>query len=185
MKEIWKDIEGYEGYYQVSNLGEIKSLERVTIQGKLLKEKLIKSSDNHNKYLYVSLFKDGNRKAVGVHRLVAQAFIPNPENKPQVNHIDENTMNNNSENLEWVTGKENSNYGNHNKHLSEAQERTAVIAVDIKSHVYRFFNSQHEAERVLGVNHSNIKKVLDGKFKQCNGYKFFRETITYREYKNE
>ena len=96
MDIIWKDIKGYEGLYEVSNTGYIKSLQ--------FKKPFIKKfNKNHQGYLSVSLYKDNENKLVKVHRVVAEAFIPNPENKPQVNHKDGNKANNCVENLEWVT----------------------------------------------------------------------------------
>lgn len=84
-KECWKDVKGYEGLYQVSTLGRVKSLPRNTTHGKILKSIVDKDG-----YLYVNLYNNGYRKKMKIHRLVAQAFIPNPQNKPEVNHIDEN-----------------------------------------------------------------------------------------------
>ena len=110
-KEIWADIVGYEGLYMVSSLGNIKSLKKGLIR---------KQSDNGNGYKCISLYKNNKSKTFYVHRLVAQAFIPNPNNLPQVNHKDENPSNNCVNNLEWCDSKYNSNYGNHNKKLSEA-----------------------------------------------------------------
>lgn len=172
MKEIWKDIRGYEGLYQVSNLGRVKSLERLDRMGREIKTKILSQSDNGNGYSYVGLYKDKKGKKVGVHRLVAQMFIPNPNNLPQVNHLDEDKYNNKIDNLAWVTNKENSNYGNHNKNLAMAQKRTSVIARDIKTGVSIHFNSLREAERKTGVHHSNISKVLKGEYRQANGYNF-------------
>ena len=97
MIEIWKDIEGYEGRYKVSNTGKVYS---ITTNREM-------ATSNNTSYLGVTLYKDGKPKFKLVHRLVAQAFIPNPENKPEVNHIDHNTHNNNIANLEWVTKDEN------------------------------------------------------------------------------
>ena len=108
--EVWKDIEGYEGLYQVSNFGNIKSLPRIRHNGKgtyIQKEKLLKQTFTSTGYKKVELCKDGKRKGFKVHRLVAIAFIPNPDNKPEVNHIDGNKINNNIDNLEWVTSSEN------------------------------------------------------------------------------
>ena len=110
--EVWKDIEGYEGLYQVSNFGNIKSLARIVHSEKRsdykIKEKVLKQSDTTTGYKKVELHKDNKkRKSFKVHRLVAQAFIPNPENKREVNHIDGNKHNNNVNNLEWVTSSEN------------------------------------------------------------------------------
>lgn len=102
MIEVWKDIKGYEGLYQVSNLGRVKSL-------KHLKEYFLTYRIEGKGYASVALFKGtvSSRKSYKVHRLVADAFIPNPENKPQINHKDGNKLNNSVENLEWVTNQEN------------------------------------------------------------------------------
>ena len=99
--EIWKDIEGYEGLYQISNLGRVRSLARATTSGKVLKQ-----MKKHG-YMNVCFSKNNVDKYFRVHRLVALAFIPNPENKPTVNHIDGNKANNNVSNLEWATHSEN------------------------------------------------------------------------------
>lgn len=96
--EIWKDIEGYEGKYQISSLGIVKNI---------LTNKIISPRNYGRNYQHVWLCKNGIKKSPAIHRLVAQAFIPNPENKPQVGHGDNNPSNNSLENLEWCTGKEN------------------------------------------------------------------------------
>lgn len=113
-KEIWKDIPGYEGLYKVSNLGNVKSLKRNGIKGIILK-----GEKDEFDYKRVTLCKKNKTKKYKVHRLVAQAFIPNPNNLPQINHKDENSKNNNVENLEWCTAKYNSNYGNHNEKIRQ------------------------------------------------------------------
>lgn len=110
MKEVWKDIAGYEGLYQVSNRGRVRSLARVvphSTGGKLTVSPKILIPKDRNGYDHVSLWKNNKEYRVKVHRLVAQVFIPNPENKPEVNHIDANPKNNVVENLEWVTRREN------------------------------------------------------------------------------
>ena len=114
--EIWRDIKGYEGLYQVSNLGRVKSLERY-VKGKdglrLVKEIIMSISVcRTNGYFKVILHKDGKQKRYQVHRLVAEAFIPNPDNLPIVNHKDENKINNCVWNLEWCTYSYNLTYGN-------------------------------------------------------------------------
>lgn len=101
MKEIWKDVEGYEGY-QVSNKGRVKSL-NFRHTGK---ERILKSNPDGG-YCLVSLYRNGKRTSKKIHRLVATAFIPNPENKPEVNHINHNKRDNRASNLEWVTSEEN------------------------------------------------------------------------------
>lgn len=105
--EIWKNIEGYEGKYQVSNLGNVKSLETWTGDRYIKREKILKNNLYGNGYYYVGLSKNGKVKRYKVSRLVAQEFIPNPENKPFINHIDGDKLNNHIDNLEWCTQSEN------------------------------------------------------------------------------
>lgn len=104
--EIWKDIPDYEGYYQISNLGQIRSLDRTACDGKLIKGKVL-SLINSERYFSKQLYKNGTPQNVLIHRLVAQLFVPNPQNHSQVNHIDGDTHNNCSTNLEWVSPKGN------------------------------------------------------------------------------
>ena len=115
--EIWKDIEGYEGFYQVSNYGRVKSLN----YNRTGKAKELKQSINLG-YKYVILYKDNKRKKFLVHRLVAQAFVPNPNEYLEVNHIDENKANNCVWNLEWCTRLYNNNYGTINERISKAKK---------------------------------------------------------------
>lgn len=110
INEIWKDIAGYEGLYQVSNLGKVKSLPRKLWNGRasyLTNEKVLKTIKDKNGYENVALYKNKKAKVCKVHRLVAIAFIPNPENKPEVDHINTITNDNMVENLRWVTRSEN------------------------------------------------------------------------------
>ena len=118
MNEIWRDIPGYEGKYQVSNTGEVKSLNyNHTGEIKLLKQGIKKKG-----YRQVNLYKNGKVKHHLVHRLVAIAFIPNPNNYKEVNHKDEDPSNNNVKNLEWCTREYNNNYGTRNKRTSESHK---------------------------------------------------------------
>ena len=122
-KRIWRDIPGYEGKYQVSNTGQVRSLN----YNGTGKKQILKGGTTIHGYKQVILYKDGKHKRYSVHRLVAQAFIPNPNNLPQVNHKDENKTNNVAWNLEWISPKDNCNYGTRNKRRSEAmkgQKRT-------------------------------------------------------------
>ena len=118
MKEIWKDVVDFEGLYQVSNKGRIRSL-------KYGKEKILKLVRTHNGYLRICLIKNGEKKMCLVHRLVSQVFLPNPQNLPDVNHKNEDKTNNNVNNLEWCDKKYNSNYGTRNQRISEKCTNTS------------------------------------------------------------
>lgn len=110
MQEIWRDVVGYEGYYRVSNLGNIFSIRS--------NRNLTSTDDDIYGHQKVFLYVSGKRKTMFVHRLVAIAFLPNPNNYPAINHKDENPRNNSLDNLEWCTYKYNNNYGNHGKRIS-------------------------------------------------------------------
>ena len=115
MTEIWKNIEGYEGKYQVSNFGQVKSM--------IGQEKVLHPKKHRTGHLQIGLHKDKKRKTMYIHRLVAQAFIPNPDNLPCVNHKDENPNNNNVDNLEWCTQKYNCNYGTRVDRIMETKKQ--------------------------------------------------------------
>ena len=125
-KKIWKDIKGYEGYYQVSNTGFIRSVDRwITYKNgskHFLKGEPLKGRPDRDGYLIIGLAKEGKQRYIGIHRLVAEAFIPNPNNLPQVNHKDENKTNNSVWNLEWCTSKYNVNYGTGNSRRSKTHK---------------------------------------------------------------
>lgn len=123
-KEIWKDIIGYEGLYQVSNLGRVKSLGNGGSNNS--KERIMKLKIGSRGYYEVSLCKEGKHKTFTIHRLVAMTFIPNPQNYPCVNHKSEIKTDNRVDNLEWVTQKENSNYGTRNKRLGNILKEKKV-----------------------------------------------------------
>ena len=150
MEEIWKAI---DDRYSVSNLGRVKS-------NALGKEQILKQRIVHN-YLRVNLYISGKMKTVSVHRLVAQAFIPNPDNFPQVNHKDENKLNNYAENLEWCTPKYNCNYGSRTLRSASAHERR-ICSIDQDGNI-EYFDSGREAEEKTGIKASTISNVLSGK----------------------
>ena len=165
--EIWKDIEGYEGLYQVSNLGRVKSLN----YNRTRKEKILKHGSDKKGYLYVNLCKEGKKRNYRVHRLVAETFIDNLENKPEVNHKDEDKTNNKVENLEWVTSKENSNYGTRNKRVAKSQSKP-IYGINVKTNEKIEFPSTMEAQR-NSFNQGNIVNCLKGRCKSHKGYKWF------------
>ena len=155
--EEWRDIKGYEGLYMVSNLGKVKSLN----YRRTGKEKILKGVDNGHGYLYVNLFKDGKGKQCRINRLVAQAFISNPDNLPEVNHKDENRTNNCAENLEWCSRQYNIEY-------SFAK---AIIGIDKVSGLIMEFPSAYEASRQTGINRGHICACCNGKgYKSAGGF---------------
>lgn len=159
MIEIFKDIEGYEGLYQISNLGSVKSLGNGNSNNS--KEKILKPTKDKKGYLTVDLYKQGKRKIYKVHRLVAQAFISNPNNLPQVNHRDEDKTNNAVENLEFCDAKYNINYGTRNEKISKQ-----LMCLETG----KIYPSTREVQKQLGFAHSNISKCCNGKLKQAYGY---------------
>ena len=171
--EIWRDIEGYEGLYQVSNLGKVKSLN----YNRTKKEKILKTVPNSYGYLQLRLSYKGEATHYQVHRLVAEAFIPNPENKPQVNHKDEDKTNNKVENLEWMSSKENINYGTRNMRSGKSQTNNKkkskpIYGINIKTNERIEFPSTQEAGR-NGFNQGAIVNCLKGRCKSHKGYKWF------------
>ena len=123
MNEEWRPIEGYEGLYEVSNLGRVRSLDMYVKSRygnyRLHKGKVLSPTKDRYGYLTVTLNCNGKSKTIKIHRLVAQAFLPNPDNLPQVNHRDENPSNDNVDNLEWCNAKYNSNYKTRNIRIRE------------------------------------------------------------------
>lgn len=164
--EEWKDVIGYEGIYQVSNLGRVRN-----------KDKILKPS-NTGKYRHLALCKSGTRKDVTIHRLVAEAFIPNPHNYPCINHIDENKENNVASNLEWCDYRHNLLHSTSAEELSKrAKEfmsgetnpnRTQVLCVETG----KVYESIKDASEELGIDASQIVKVCKGKAnrKTAGGY---------------
>ena len=158
--EVWKDIEGYEGLYQVSTCGNIKSLAKPRKNGNgrsyTQKEKLLKQTFTSTGYKKVELYKDGKRKGFKVHRLVAIAFIPNPDNKPEVNHIDGNKINNNIDNLEWVTSSENSIHAYETGLSPNKKELDEIRIIEL----YNKGASKEEISRMFDVSNVVIARIL-------------------------
>ena len=164
IKEIWKDITGYEGLYQVSNLGEVKSLERMISNGKGLvkvKERILTQSITNWGYYRVALYKNGVRKYCKVHRLVAEAFIPNPESKEQVNHIDGNKLNNCVDNLEWSTRIENLNHARINGLYGKNYESNYILLKDDNDNIISQYNSKTKLSEIININNGKILKTFD------------------------
>lgn len=155
IKEKWLPVVGYEGLYEVSSLGRVRSLPRNTTKGKILAQQITKFG-----YLKVALVKNNVPKFFQVHRLVAISFIPNPNNLPQVNHINENKLDNRVENLEWCTAKYNMNYSN--------AKRVAQNTLDEK--LVAIYPSLIEASNQTGFWYGNISRCCLGKRKTAYGY---------------
>lgn len=176
MKEIWKDVVNYEGLYQVSNKGRVKRIESVVKSClkyhngfKIVKEKL-KDFCFVNKYYSVVLCKNGKRKMFRVHRLVAQAFLPNPNNFEQVNHKDENKLNNCVENLEWCSAKYNQNYGTRKeKRIHSKVKEIQKIDKNSKKILETYF-SLSEASRQNNISYKAISRCATGKSKTSGGF---------------
>ena len=161
MKEIWKDINGYEGLYQVSNLGNVKSLKTNKILSPVGKE-----------YKHVILYNKGDRKTLKIHRLVAEAFIPNPENKPQVNHKDEDKYNNIVENLEWCTHEENMNHGTKQDRESKIKTKYNVLQYDLEGNLIKKWFNLREITMNTNYKKANIMYCCRHKNKTAYGYRW-------------
>ena len=170
MKEIWKDVVGFENLYQVSNLGRIRSLDRIirTNSGeRFIKGTIRQTTLTNGGYKKVVLYKGKIRKTLLVHRLVAMAFIPNPNNFPQVNHKDEVITNNQSSNLEWCTNDYNHNYGTAVKRIAEKNSKK-VHQFTLNGELVKVWDSVTEAAKTLKIGH--IDAVARGERNKCGGY---------------
>lgn len=156
--EVWKPVKGFEGLYDISSEGRVWSY---------YSNKILKPSVDIGGYLFFDFRKDGKRYNKKVHRLVAEAFIPNPYNKPQINHLDENPKNNNVSNLEWVTQKENNNYGNHTKRVIDTKVQRGIIDPDS-----------------IGLSKSDKYKLWWTKNKEKK-YAYYREWYKQNKLKNK
>lgn len=180
MKEEWRDILGYENYYQISNLGRVKSLDYIDKRGWKRKSKKLKYNIDRNGYVRVKLTNSKGQKYYQVHRLVAQAFIPNPNNLPQVNHKDSIRNNNCVNNLEWITCSENNKYayncGKRTKKFGKDNHRSKKIIQYTKDGIeIKRFDSLTECAKELKLNEPNISMVCSGKRQTCGGYVFKKE----------
>ena len=164
--EHWKSIAGYEGLYEVSDQGRVKSLN----YNHTGNEKILKPGKDTWGYLFVKLCKDGKVEQPKIHRLVAKAFIQNPNNLDTVNHKDEVKTNNNVSNLEWMSIRDNNNYGTHNKRVAEANSKQVQMFDKSTGELLDTFPSTMEAWRVTGIAQSHISSCCLGKQKSAGGY---------------
>ena len=180
MEEVWKDIQGYEGIYQVSNLGNVRSVDRCVEcvdSYRHYKGRIMRLNKRKNGYLDICLRRQDNKVRPLVHRLVAEAFIPNPEKLPCVNHKDENKENNRVDNLEWCTEAYNNNYGESHKqrsiHSSSAaikNQSKPVLQYSLSGEYITEYYSAMEAGRKNNCRQSGISECCNGKQKTAYGY---------------
>jgi hypothetical protein len=195
MTELWKDVDGYEGLYQVSNLGNVRSVDReyevtrngVTFMSRKEGKRLTPVRRRHG-YLGVMLYGKGGHAKRGfrtfsVHRLVAKAFIENPNGYTEVNHLDECKTNNRADNLEWCDRKYNTNYGTTQKRRSEIMKNDSrsskkVMQMDIHGNEIKIWPSLHEIQRQLGYWPSTISNCCNHRKQTTTAYGYRWEYIT-------
>ena len=175
MGEIWVDVKGYEGYYQVSNKGQVRSLDRIVtgshgkpvkVPGCVLKGEISKG------YKRVNFIKEGIAKHFQVHRLVALNFLPNPENHPVINHKDEDKLNNRLDNLEWCTYEYNNNYGSCLAKRGASRSRP-VRSIDPETgETVKEYSSFTEAAKDVGGSHGNISTCCKKRRWKAYGYRW-------------
>lgn len=168
MEEIWKDIRGYEGLYQISNLGRVKSFHKWK-RASCVDEYILSPTTADNDYANVTLYKDLKRKKFLVHRLVAEAFIPNPENLPHINHKDENKLNNNVDNLEWCTPLYNNCYGTA-KFRAIMTKGKPVGQYLINDQWLATYANISVASELSGVPHKEIYQCVSGRLHSAGGF---------------
>lgn len=197
IEEVWKDIKGYEGMYQVSSIGRIKSIERIDCSGRCRKEKMLTPDKLKKGYLRIGLSRNGLIERFLVHRLVAEAFIPNPENKPCIDHINCKRSDNRVENLRWVTTKENHNnpltlekYSNCRKGLNNYSS-IPILQFTLNGELKALFINSKDAENKTGINdtcirfcYNNIRgRKTAGGYKWCKLYDYLGDIL--EEIQNE
>lgn len=199
MSEVWKPIKGYEGIYEVSSYGRVRSLARsISLRNqhgeyaRVEKGRIMAQKLQNTDRLQVSLRKVVNgkrlRKTFYVHRLVAQAFIPNPDGLETVNHKNEDHHDNRVENLEWMTKADNNKYGTHCERCGKSQRMSVEMLTDDGEHV-AYFESMSEAAEKSGCPLSSIHRCCYGRQESTNGYQFrftteYRKLIKQRNFKN-
>lgn len=170
---MYKSIKGYDGIYEVSELGKIRSVDRIVEckdgSTRKRKGKELKLQMNNKGYAIVRLNKNGIYKTQSVHRLIAEAFLPNPDNLPQIHHLNHDRKDNRACNLQWVSKAE-----QRDEHWTKAQSKAKGIRLRVVGHgIDKIYNSAHEVERELGVDRNCARKVARGIYKKSKGYRIY------------
>ena len=164
MNEVWKDIKGFEGEYQISNTGKVKSVKHG-------KELILKPYKDKDGYPIVGLLKNGERTIRKIHRLVGIHFVPNPDGLLFINHKDETVFNNHVDNLEWCTKSYNNNYGTVNERKSIAEGKP-VVQKTLQGETIKTYHAAKEAERITGIPRQNIGQCCIGRYNTAGNYKW-------------
>lgn len=175
--EIWKSLPGVPGV-EVSTFGRVRTLDRVVPRGKhtlFIKGRVLKQCLNHNGYMQVSIPIDGKSATKRVHRLVAQTFIKNQNDLPEINHKDNDRANNNVSNLEWCSRSYNQKYRDKFGISNTEAQGHPLFAINLDTLEVSRFQSQGEAGRAIGVSKGNINSVIKGKLKQTGGFWFVND----------
>lgn len=173
--EIWKNIKGYEGLYKVSNLGNVKSLDKKDSIGRKVTGRIMKPTKRKDGYLEVTLHKGGKGKHYLIHRLVAETFVLNQGNYKEINHIDENKTNNKTSNLEWCNRSYNINYGVANKNRRKAllnKRGKEITQYDKNWNKIKTFPSLMQVVRELGLSKSDLSQCCNEKRKTAGGFQW-------------
>ena len=181
MIEEWRPIEGYEGLYEVSSYGRVRSLDKYDSMNRFLRGRILRLFTDGLGYLRAQLYSNSKRKSFLVHRLVAQAFIPNPDNLPQVNHRDENPSNDNVDNLEWCDGKYNVNYGTRIDRIRDIRLKNGTYT-GLSKEEYRKKRYQEKKDK---INERRREYYRENREKICERQKEYnhknREKINERQ----
>ena len=169
--ETWKDVVGYEGLYQVSDAGRVRSLDRVDRFGRTHVGRILRPTVQRNGYIFVNLSDRGRQKHALIHRLVAECFVENVHCFNEVNHINEDKADNSASNLEWCVHKYNMNYGTARARTAKAQGRK-VHKLSLDGEVLNESESVRAAARAIGHNHKDIYNVCNGLRPTAGGYKW-------------
>lgn len=178
MEEVWKPVEGYEEFYQVSNMGRVRSIDRIVAKGwrpYLKHGRVLAPQARQHGYLSVWLYTGDAKKQVSVHRLVAEAFCERKEGQDEVNHLNENKQDNRAENLAWCTRSENCSYGeklaeSRKKWRNRADRSKAVRQYTLSGEFVKEYPSLHEVRRQTGFGEGNICHAINGKYTHAYGY---------------